>query len=394
MVTVAHELTHALQDQHFDLRKLEKDAAKAHASTPLRTLIEGDAVRIQNVYVQSLPPSDQTAYDEQRASKGAQAQTEIAAKGVPESLTVFFEAPYDLGPTMLTALIAKEDVAGVDALFEHPPTADATFLTPSTLLEHRVFPEVPPPKLAKGERRSGSADVFGAFALYQVLASRVEPGLALAAADAWGGDSMVTFTRGGTTCLRSTFLGKTPDGIATIGDALSQWASQMPAGAAELDRTGERVTLTACDPGAGSTEAPNRALGVTRVRREPRWPVLGTRAAGLPGQGCRVHVRRAGSRPGVPTRARSGGQRSERRTGRRGDQRGAVAGAGDPAGVPVDRDVSAQTTKYFASGWGTMIAEVLCSGSSWNSSVSFMPIRCSSRSSSSLAWSSKSGQAG
>ena len=26
--------------------------------------------------------------------------------------------------------------------------------------------------------------------------------------------------------------------------------------------------------------------------------------------------------------------------------------------------------KYFASGWGTMIAEVLCSGSSWNSSVS------------------------
>ena len=33
-VTVAHELTHALQDQHFDLRKLEKDAAKAHASTP------------------------------------------------------------------------------------------------------------------------------------------------------------------------------------------------------------------------------------------------------------------------------------------------------------------------------------------------------------------------
>ena len=38
-VTVAHELTHALQDQHFDLRKLEKDAAKAHASTPLRTLI-------------------------------------------------------------------------------------------------------------------------------------------------------------------------------------------------------------------------------------------------------------------------------------------------------------------------------------------------------------------
>ena len=30
--------------------------------------------------------------------------------------------------------------------------------------------------------------------------------------------------------------------------------------------------------------------------------------------------------------------------------------------------------KYLASGWGTMIAEVLCSGSSWNSSVSFTPM--------------------
>ena len=30
--------------------------------------------------------------------------------------------------------------------------------------------------------------------------------------------------------------------------------------------------------------------------------------------------------------------------------------------------------KYFASGWGTMIAEVICSGSSWNSSVSVTPM--------------------
>ena len=31
--------------------------------------------------------------------------------------------------------------------------------------------------------------------------------------------------------------------------------------------------------------------------------------------------------------------------------------------------------KYFASGCGTMIADVLCSGSSWNSSVSVTPMR-------------------
>jgi hypothetical protein len=259
-VTLAHELTHALQDQHFDLQKLDKAAKKAHASTPLRTLVEGDAVRIQQAYVSSLSQSDQDAYRSEQASTSTDARAEITAKGVPEALSVLFEAPYDLGQTMLDAVIAKEKVAGVDALFANPPTADAAFLTPSTLLEHRTFPAIDPPALAKGERASGKPDVFGAFALYQILASRLDPGVALTAADAWGGDAMVTFTRKGTTCLRSTFVGKTPDGTGSIGSALSQWAAQMPAGAAAVDATANRVTLTACDPGAAATEAPNRAL--------------------------------------------------------------------------------------------------------------------------------------
>jgi hypothetical protein len=260
-VTLAHELTHALQDQHFDLQKLEKDADKEHASTPLRTLVEGDAVRIQNEYAKSLSEADQQTYDQERASTSAAARSEIDAKGVPESLSVLFEAPYDLGPTMLDALIAKEHEAGVDTLFQHPPTADASFLTPSTLLEHRVFQPVKTPRLAKGEKRSGEPDVFGAFALYQVLASRLDPGVALTAADAWNGDSMVTFTRTGTTCLRANFLGKGTDGTKAISDALTQWAAQMPGGAAQVEASPDQVTLTTCDPGSGATEAPNRAVG-------------------------------------------------------------------------------------------------------------------------------------
>ena len=149
-VTVAHELTHALQDQHFDLQKLEKEAAKAHASTPLRTVVEGDAVRIQDDYADSLSQADQDAYEQERSSTSEQARSEVDAKGVPESLSVLFEAPYDLGPTMLQAVIAKEGEHGIDGLFEHPPTTDASYLTPSTLLEHRVFKDVAPPRPLRG----------------------------------------------------------------------------------------------------------------------------------------------------------------------------------------------------------------------------------------------------
>jgi hypothetical protein len=258
-VTLAHELTHALQDQHFDLTKLERDATKTHSSTPLRTLVEGDAVRIQNDYVNSLSKQDQDEYQQESNQGSEQAQTEASAAGVPESLSVFFEAPYDLGPVMLDAVIAQRGVAGIDELFAHPPTSDTAYLNPSTLLDGSRFTTVATPKLQAGEQRSGSPDSFGAFALYQVLASRIDPATALAAADGWGGDAMITFTKGGTTCLRSAFVGRDRAATTAIGDALTAWAAAMPAGTAQV-QTGGRVTLTACDPGAAGTEAPNRAL--------------------------------------------------------------------------------------------------------------------------------------
>src|SRR6185437_16082016 len=106
------------------------------------------------------------------------------------------------------------------------------------------FSDVPVPKLAAGERRSGKADVLGAFALYLVLASRVSPADALQAADAWGGDSMVTFERDQHICLRATLRGRSDRGTEEIGTALDRWAATMPAGSATVTRAASGVTLT------------------------------------------------------------------------------------------------------------------------------------------------------
>jgi hypothetical protein len=258
-VTLAHELTHALQDQHFDLTKIELAAATTHSQTVLRTIIEGDAVRIQHDYAATLSKADQAAYEKESNDQSEQARTEASAANVPEPLEVFFEAPYDLGPLMLDAVIAKQKVAGIDKLFEHPPTSDSAYLTPSTLLDGSKFETVAPPKLRHGEKRVGAPDSFGAFALYQVLASRIDPADALKAVDGWGGDAMINFRRGSTTCLRSTFVGRDRGKTALIGAALKQWAAAMPPGAATVEN-GKQVVLTTCDPGAAATEAPNRAL--------------------------------------------------------------------------------------------------------------------------------------
>ena len=257
-VTVAHELTHALQDQHFDLRKIERAAEKKHGSTALRTIAEGDAVRIEQAYAHTLSDADQQAYESKSAATGNQAQDEIAAKGVPDVLSVVFQAPYVLGQPMLDSVIANDQTAGVDALFRHPPTADAVFVTPSTLLDHRKFQTVPTPKLRAGEKRSGDPDTFGSLSLFQVLSSRLDNETALDAADAWDGDAMVTLTQADRTCLRATFAGKGTKGTPTITDALDRWAAQMPPGVATVKGTATRVTLTACDPGASVTAIPNK----------------------------------------------------------------------------------------------------------------------------------------
>jgi hypothetical protein len=258
-VTLAHELTHALQDQHFDLTALQRKATKTHSGTVLRTIIEGDAVRIQDDYVDTLSKEQQQAYADDSARGASDAQAQATDAGVPESLTVLSEAPYDLGPIMLGAVLAEKKEAGIDGLFRDPPTSDLAYLTPSTLLDGTKVDALPTPKLRAGEKRSGPPDSFGAFALYQVLASRIDPATALSVADGWGGDAMITFTRDGTTCLRSTFVGRDAERTQAIGDALAAWATAMPPGAAEVEQ-GKRITLTACDPGPAGTEAPNRGL--------------------------------------------------------------------------------------------------------------------------------------
>ena len=62
-------------------------------------------------------------------------QDEIHDKGVPDSVTTIFQAPYALGPIMLAVVESQEKADGIDDLFERPPTSDASYLTPASLLE-------------------------------------------------------------------------------------------------------------------------------------------------------------------------------------------------------------------------------------------------------------------
>jgi hypothetical protein len=262
-VTLVHELTHALQDQRFDLDKLDHDVVTSGQDFALTALVEGDAVDVEDAYLASLPQSEQDDYDASLSGDTAAPDAPASSAAVPPILELFESSPYIFGPQYIAALKAGAGQRHVDRAFEKPPTTEEQIMDPVAARSNRRAAPVAVPKLEQGEKREGTADDFGAMSLYLVLASRLDPKTALAAAEGWGGDRSLAFTQpkpggGRQECLRVTFRGDTNADTTEIADALGQWSAKLAGGAASVQpaRSMTTVTLTACD--TGGTAAPTQ----------------------------------------------------------------------------------------------------------------------------------------
>jgi hypothetical protein len=254
-VTVVHELTHADQDQHFDLNKLDDATKSSGAEAALTALVEGDATRIEDQYLSSLSKSEQDAYDKSLnqaldANKPGDASGTLA--NVPPVLGLFDEAPYDFGEPFVDALAAKNGTTAIDGAFRHPPTTEQEIVDPVVYFSNLQPLKVAAPKLAAGEKRQASPDDFGALSLFLMLDSRIGFDSALHAVEAWGGDQYVSFLRGGHTCVQAAFKGRTKADTTTLATTLQAWAAAGPAGAATVTGSPAGVMLTACDVGGAT----------------------------------------------------------------------------------------------------------------------------------------------
>ena len=231
-VTLVHELTHALQDQHFDLTKLTDAVETSGEAFALTALVEGDAESVGYDYLFSLPQADQDSYfaDEPDNTVDSPSATDI-----PPILDLFMSAPYIFGARYVALL---RDIGGakqVDHAFAVPPSSEEEIIDPVAARTAQSGKRVSAPKLADDEKRRGDAADFGALSLYLVLASRLDPTLALTAAQGWGGDQYIGFTKrgsGATECVHAAFTGDTAADTTQLADVLAQWATTLPTGAA------------------------------------------------------------------------------------------------------------------------------------------------------------------
>ena len=254
--TIVHELTHALQDQNFDLGKrfeqLDKadDADSSSASSGFDALVEGDARRIETQWRDSLSDADRAALDKEQTA-GVQGFDD-QAKDIPDAMVTMLEAPYDLGEALLAVAVEQGGDHAVDDLFRSPPKTDEQQLDPWTLVaDHQGFLTVPKPKLPDGVKPFDDG-AFGSVGWLMVLAERLPVEQALTAVDGWGGDSYAAYEQDGVSCVALNWRGDTADDLTEMKKALTAWVAKGPKGAASLTKDDQTLALSSCDPGKDS----------------------------------------------------------------------------------------------------------------------------------------------
>jgi hypothetical protein len=235
---IVHELTHAVQDQHFGIDRPELDKANDEQSTAFSALVEGDAVRVENEYVSSLSTAEQA----QAKQEGEQ---RAVVPEVPEVLVDSLFFPYQVGPAFTEAIIQARGLRGLDAAFVHPPTTTEQVIHPSTYLAGQGPVAVVRPKADAAVTDHG---VLGEYGIQLLLlpatdAKRLTSAQVAAAAAGWGGDQYVAWQRGGDTCVRDTFVMDTRADTNELVNALHIYASLRPG--VTVTGTGP-VTLTSC----------------------------------------------------------------------------------------------------------------------------------------------------
>lgn len=125
-IILAHELLHALQDQHFGLGEVESDGTLDGVNAR-NGLIEGDAVVIEREYERNCETGEWQCIA---------LEDETAESGPPAGFHwgVYFAGffPYAEGPSFIDHHQERGGWDAIDAMYDEPPTAAAEVIYPAT----------------------------------------------------------------------------------------------------------------------------------------------------------------------------------------------------------------------------------------------------------------------
>lgn len=196
--TLAHELVHALQDQHYDLGpRLKYRPESGDAPGSIQALAEGDATSAMlDVMLASV---GKTALDlpERRMTEMMEAQVMGSVESVPPVLKAALIAPYIDGLRFVNSLRRRGGWAEVDRVWKNPPvtTEQLLHLDKYDLHEPPLAVPLPPLDALGGGFRVAFSDLMGEQTLRILLEQSASGREARDGAAGWGGDRMTLLSR-------------------------------------------------------------------------------------------------------------------------------------------------------------------------------------------------------
>lgn len=196
-VIYAHEIVHALQDQHFDLERIIDDAYKESdrdRRLAILALFEGDANFIMHDFLRHLHDVDPDAVN--RAYSVVREPD--SNPEIPPVIIDAIEFPYRQGYLFIAEVIAALGWEGVNqALRDNPPQTTEQIYHPQLYLAGESALPVSMPdhgEIVGAEWRKAYDGTVGEFFLRQHLEVYLPEFQADDLASGWGGDRMRIFT--------------------------------------------------------------------------------------------------------------------------------------------------------------------------------------------------------
>lgn len=224
-LVLAHELTHALQDQSFDMdRFVHADRDNDDATGARQAVVEGyaTAAMMQRVLGDTPLASLPSLAPLMEGVVHQQMEEFPAFSSAPYFFRFQALFPYTAGMGFMQAALKRGGWKALQQVFINPPRTTREIFEPQMYFEHKPLPEValpPPPALANVPRlKKLGENIMGQMGYYALLGQFLSEGEAQSASGGWLGDRYIVYQETGTD--RYTLVGRvrwsTPEKATTF----------------------------------------------------------------------------------------------------------------------------------------------------------------------------------
>ena len=181
---LAHEVAHALVDQHHDLDRLLEGKLSSDVELAHRALAEGDATRVGFEWTGGGSFAGHLDAIAPRFEA-------LSADGTPDWLLLRTSLPYLAGGRIVERLHRRGGWRAVDAAYDDPPTSSEQLLHPARYPSDRpTVVTLPAAPLGDATGRRILDDTLGELGMRCVLRRHLDRALSDRAAAGWDGDAV------------------------------------------------------------------------------------------------------------------------------------------------------------------------------------------------------------